>query len=1130
MCDNKKKFVQIHQHTDASMLDGIASIPKLVKKAKEYGHPALAITDHGNAANLFSFSKECKKEGIKPILGLEFYICNDLRARVSNKGRELEDKDYHQSTYIKNKQGYKNFCELTYRSFTDGYYYKPRIDFDSLFELKEGLMITSSCMASKTSQYIMSNRHKDAEDLFKKFLLQFKEDFYGEIQFNEVKGQKEINDFIIHLCKKYDVPLLIGGDVHYVDPNDNVLQDAVIRSKRNSSKNTEDESNPKGDWTIDARRLYYHNIEDYIQFNKDLGYNYDEKLLEQCFENSIKFSEKPDFEFETGKYHLPKINTGELSSKEYLEKITWEGITKRIEKRRELGEKISNDLIEQYEKRIEYELKVIDDLGVADYLLIVQDIINWEKDNDLYVGPGRGSVGGSCVAYGIGLSELCPITHELIFERFINPQRKTYPDIDWDSQNGAREQILNYLIGKYGQESVRNVVTFGLYGPKSALQDMSRGLNKNTGHDSILMRKISKLPGLEDTKGLKTFFETVKRISSDKEVLEWIDGNQDTIDFAQRLQGQLRQLGTHAGGILVTPGPIYNYIPVTRGSGNIVSAFKEADGSGKDLSELGILKLDVLGLKTLNIFKECVQQIKKDTGVDLKEKIKYLDLTDKKIIEYFASGNNFGIFQMDRSKMFTTKIKVDCFEDIVAINAINRPGPLEKFLDKYGYWKEIDKGTLKITQEELNEINNERYPFDFMKKVLSKTYGTLLFQEQFMLLVAEAANFDMGEADNFRRGIAWREDNPKYHTVAKYFEKLEKGMLEKGYTKDDVNKFVNYCRDFMGYSFNAIHAKLYSYITWQTLFFKVYYPAYFYAAMINQENDIEVYQEIIADARKNGIDFLPHSISKSNYQTAAEGEKAVRLGYQMIKGLGEAACKELEDLKLNECTTIDEVLMKPFKKVNSTQLQNLIDLGCFDEFDVDRGKLDVLKELYQDEKIEFWFTRQKQALRLETTPPSLKEYFDPTLCVKMALKVRGEDQPHIALINSLISQIKVKNENPDKIKKRTIKKQTELLGFSLLTDNIVQNYERGLQIKGILPIKDYDDPDAEYYFSVVKKDIKLSQKGKEYLQLTLNDGVSDHKAKCWTTIELEEGKVYYGKFKKDNYGLTLNSKGVYSVD
>src|SRR6185369_15675236 len=211
---------------------------------------------------------------------------------------------------------------------------------------------------------------------------------------------------------------------------------------------------------------------------------------------------------------------------------------------------------------------------------------------------------------------------------------------------GAREHILQYLISKYGQESVCNVVTFGLYGPKSALQDMSRGLNKNTGHDSILMRKISKLPGLEDTKGLKTFFETVKRISSDKEVLEWIDGNQDTIDFAQRLQGQLRQLGTHAGGILVTPGPIYNYIPVTRGSGNIVSAFKEADGSGKDLSELGILKLDVLGLKTLNIFKECVQQIKKDTGVDLKEKIKYLDLTDKKIIEYFASGNNFGIFQM----------------------------------------------------------------------------------------------------------------------------------------------------------------------------------------------------------------------------------------------------------------------------------------------------------------------------------------------------------------------------------------------------------------------------------------------------------------------------------------------------
>jgi len=375
-----------------------------------------------------------------------------------------------------------------------------------------------------------------------------------------------------------------------------------------------------------------------------------------------------------------------------------------------------------------------------------------------------------------------------------------------DFEQGSRDSILEYMIQEFGKESVINVGTHMLYAPKSALQDMSRGLNKTTGNDSILMRKITKLEGLEDTDNLKIFFDKVQRNTQDHDILEWLENNQDTIELAQKLLGQMRQLGTHAGGIVVTPGPIYDYIPVTKGGGNLVTAFKEADGSGKDLSELGILKLDILGLKTLNILKECVINIKKDHGIDLSEKIWYLDLNDKNIIDYFAEGNNFGVFQMDRSKMFTSKIKVDSFEDIVAINAINRPGPLEKFLNKYGYWKEIDKGTKEVTEEELEEVNKERYPYEFMEKVLSSTYGCLLFQEQFMFLVQEAADFDLGEADNFRRGIAWLPDNPKYYTVEGYYKKLEEGMTKKGYTKEDTDKFVQYCRDFAGYSFNRSHS------------------------------------------------------------------------------------------------------------------------------------------------------------------------------------------------------------------------------------------------------------------------------------------------------------------------------------
>lgn len=1521
MCE-KHNLVQLHLHTSASMLDGVNIPEKIIKKAKEYGHPAIAITDHGNPSNLFTFYKAAKKNGIKPILGLEFYINNDLRSRIPNRDRSLEERDYHQSIYIKNKEGYRNFCELTFRSFTEGYYYKPRIDFDSLFELSDGLMATSSCMASKTSQYIRSNRHKEAEEIFLKFRNKFGDDFVGEIQLNEVEGQKEINDYIIHLCNKYDVPLIIGGDVHYLNPEDNELQDAIIRSKRNTTAKTEDGKD--NDWVINARNLYYHQDSDYFRFNKEFGFNYDEKLITKCFENSIKFAEKPNFEFETGKYHLPKIKTEGMTSDDYLDKLTWEGIGKIIETRRELGEVFSDELISKYEERLTYELSVIKKMGISDYLLIVQDIINWEKRNGFYVGVGRGSCAGSAVCYAIGITGIDPVQRGLIFERFINPERIVFPDIDWDSEQGARDYILNYLVDTYGQESVCNVATFGLFGAKSGLQDMSRGLGKDTSHESILMRKISKIDGLDKATDLHKFFEVVRNTTTDKEIIEWLNDNVQTIDFAQKMMGQMRQLGVHAGGILVTPGPVYDFIPVTKGNGNLISAFQEADGSSKDLSELGLMKLDVLGLKTLNVLKECVQNIKNDTGLDLTDKIENLRLgnvDDENLIKAFATGNNHGIFQMDRSKMFTSRIKVDSFDDIVAINAMNRPGPLEKFLDKYGYWKQIDKGEIEVSQEELERVNKERYPFPFMEKVLSKTYGCLhedeliynpingyfetikniktgdkvisysvnekaykldtnnflidngkkevfnyilktgyelkvtadhkintvygemeinnafinkipillpktlnvidkqklttygkariiglllgdgsikstnigltntnqvilndfenliktefpecktyrtkkanrenvyfvnvtgkvkrknnlneflnelkikgcgsrnkfipkiffkctdeiklnllgglwdsdgsvnkyqayyrttsknlahdiititrqlgmlpilrnnknvytvilrntdfenikpyiltdykkeligenktyfncidknhintliknngytirgffrkynlnrksrgnfynsvllnkineilkieelennysieitkkenlginqvydlnikenpwfiagyggilvhnclLYQEQFMFLVEEIAGINLGEADNFRRGIAWLPDNPKYHTISKYFAQLEKGMQEKGYSKEDTELFVNFCRDFMGYSFNLAHAECYAYIAYQTLFFKTYYPAYFYAAMINNEDKIDKFQEIIADARKHKIEIKSHSINKSRYPTTVENGNTIRLGYNMIKGMGGAVEDELKVLNLHECKTLDEVLQKPFKKINTTMLQNLINLGCFDDFGIDRGKIETLKDLYQDTKIATWYTRTKQKLRRETMPSSLEKHFDPIIVLKTAMKTITEPNPHIVLINKLIDEIKTKKVSPESIAKKTEKTQKELIGFSLVKNPQLAKFEAAFSLKGILPLRDLEiNPNAEFYFSVVKMVIKQAKNGRDYLELFVNDGIGDYKVRCWSILDLDEGEAYYGKFKKDDFGITLIDRGVKKI-
>jgi DNA polymerase-3 subunit alpha len=747
------------------------------------------------------------------------------------------------------------------------------------------------------------------------------------------------------------------------------------------------------------------------------------------------------------------------------------------------------------------------------------------------------SAAGSLVAYALGITGLNPVEHGLIFERFINPNRPGMPDIDWDSEMGARENILEYLISKFGRESVVNVPTFGTYGPKSGLQAMSRGLRKDTGQDSILMRKITKIDGLEDTEDLHAFFKKVRERTSDSDIISWIDNNQDTIDFAQRLQGQITSLGTHAGGIVVTPGPIYNYCPVTRSSNNLVAAYKEADGSSKDLSELGILKLDVLGLKTLNILKECVTKIKDDTGEDLSEKIYFLPLDDEKIIKYFGTGNNYGIFQMDRSKMFTDRMKVDSFEDIIAINAMNRPGPLEKFLDKYGYWKAIDKGEIKLSADELAEVDAQRYPFEFMRKSLGQTYGALLYQEQFMQMIADVTGMTFGEADSFRRAIAWKTDNPKYYTVKGYFDRLEQSMIDKGYTKTDVEKFVQYCRDFMGYSFNKSHATTYAYVAWQTLYFKVYYPAYFYAAMINIAANIDEIQVIISDAKMNNITILAQSVKESEYMTRATNKTTIRLGFGMLKGMGDSTIEVSNSFK--NYKTLDELLRQKFKGINSTQFQNLIDIGAFDDYGVDRDMVLWLKDLHNDPKIKDWFIRKRQPLRIETCPETLTRKFNAEYCIKIALEAKKEapdpffdevtensKEPWDIMLEKLLSTVKTSELDKEKYSKETAKKQMELMGFSLIESPLAK-LESSLKIKGLLPLNEYSDPNKKYYFVVEKVERTLTKTGKPFLRLILNNGI---KAKCWKDINLEENECYYGLFKKDDFGFTLNDRETYKAE
>ena len=701
---------------------------------------------------------------------------------------------------------------------------------------------------------------------------------------------------------------------------------------------------------------------------------------------------------------------------------------------------------------------------------------------------------------------------------YIRVHNSAFPDIDLDVESGKREDIRKYLESKYGKDSVFGVVTYNLYLPKSALQDVSRGLGKDTSFMSTLMNEVSKLADLEHEKDLLTYFEKLSMSPNTSVTLQqWINENQDTIYWAQKLLGLTKNLGTHAGGLIITDGPIYDFIPVAK-SKEIVTAFREADSSTKDLSELGLLKLDILGLKTLNVINDCIKDVKSDTGVDISKKVKYLDLEDQNLYKKFSQGHNVGIFQFE-SPMISNLVKTinpDCFEDVVAVNSINRPGPLENFGPVYGKWK---RWTKENNIQELENIEHIRYPFEFMKEPLKETYGCLIYQEQFMLMVKAAAGFNMGEADSFRRAIGWDPNHPKYYTVKKYFDKLEEGMLNKGYSKEDVQTFIDYCNGFMGYSYVRAHGLCYAYIAMQCLFLKVYYPAYFYVNLLNSETQ-EKYQDIISDAIANGIQVLPPSITKSKNRFTVENGN-IRTGFQAIKGLGEAAYDEIVNLEISKCTTIWEVLEKPLKKVNKGIFKSLLECGAFDEFNIERERIEILQSLLKETKIQTWFTRKSGALSIEKMPECLFQFPEPEV-FRIAAEVKEQEIPWIKLIMGLVPYIKVKTLTEEQKDKRA----EDILGYSLLLAEKLGSLLKLAEKYSELNLQSLTSRTSEVdlcYFYVLKCTVSKTKAGKSYLTLKITDNHITISAKCWEMIDIKEGKAYVSNFKKDDWGYSLTN-------
>lgn len=1126
----KRPFVEVHAHSSYSLLDGTSKFKDYVKKLKELGHPGMALTDHGSACGTFQFYKELKSNGLKPIVGCEFYTVLDKELRVPQAKREVEYKDCHQSVYIQNTEGYINYNHLHYLANTEGYYYKPRVTFEELFHYNKGLIVTTGCMVNIVNQLLAAGKQRECEEWFKKYLGVFGDRFYGEIQFNEIYDkakfgvdQKETNNKIIELCNKYDVPVLIGGDIHYVEKGDDRLQDIVINVARGNDSGAES--------FIHARHLYFHDSEWIFKMNKEWGYNHCESFITECLDNSIALLDKINFEFDTKTDRYPKYQLTKTTSYEELKDLAEDGLYNRIVERKSRGEKFPKAKIQEYTERLNLELQVIKDKGYEDYFLIYQDLIKETLKAGYRVGPGRGSAAGSLLAYCTQICQVDPVKHGLYFERFLNPQRTAKPDIDSDFSVGGKEFVYNFLQEKYGKDCVIGVGTHSIYKGKVALKDAARGLGKDTGFQSVLMTHINKIPELDSFEGdLEEYFDNMQKTTSDIVVKDWIRDNKETIYYANKLMGATRQIGTHAGGIVVTPTPIWNHIPVTRAAQTVVTAYREADGSYKELSDLGLLKLDILGLSSLSIIQTAIDEIRTNTGKDISNDILYINLEDEKILKQIRDNNIYSIFQLDGGAQRLVKsIKPDCFEDICAISALNRPGPLETFGDKFGVWK---RKYLAGKEDDL--LTDPLYPkLDFMREVTKNTYGVLLYQEQFMFMVQKACDMDLGECDNFRRCIAWKEDHPKYYQLEEYFKRLGEGMLKKGYAEEDTKYFVDYCRKFLGYSFNRSHSLAYSYVSWQMLYLKTYYPAYYYAALFKYE-DAARYTELINDMVKNDIKLLPPSIIDSEWDFKALDEKTVRMGFQVIKGFGDTAYQEIKTLSKEIKSNISKFFKVDFKKVNKRAFEALLNTGCFDDWGLERNVLFTLHQLYNDEKIEKWFTRKKDALSIKTLPESLK-LFPEELLFSLVKKTKNDDWDALFNDNSNVTEDKTPwvtlvSNLAQYIKEKPLTKEEKdnefyaLTNFSILFLDKVKEVNEIYDKKKFARLNECKDENDYALWILTKVEEKVSSKGKRYQILEISDGENSiSNISYFRDYNFKRNHLYVSNIEQNKFGVSITN-------
>ena len=902
-------FVHLHNHTLYSLLDGASHLKDIMETAHKYKMPAVAMTDHGNMFGAIEFYLQAVSYGLKPIIGSEVYLAPE--SRFNKTARLGKDLSNHLVLLAKNEEGYKNLMKLVSIGYLEGFYYKPRVDIESLKKHSKGLIALSACLKGSIPRLLMSDRYDEAKKLATEFYEIFEGDFYLELQDHGMQEQKELNRLLIQLSKELNIPLVATNDVHYIKKEHAHAHEALLCLQ---TQTTLDDPNHM---RLQTDEFYFKSPEEMKELFKEVP---------EAIKNTIEITQKCNLELSFDKDYLPKFTPPKgLTNNKYLNQLCYEGAKNKFKN-------ISDEL----KKRLDYELNIIEKSGFTSYFLMVWDFVKFAKNQNIMVGPGRGSAAGSAVAYSLDITNIDPIKHDLMFERFLNPERISMPDIDIDFSDERRQEVIDYVTNKYGKQNVAQIITFGSMAARAVIRDVARATNFTYAEADKIAKLIPSDPKMTLTKALKLEPELNALYKNDERITQ-------LIDTAKILEGLKRHASMHAAGVVISEDELTNHVPLFKTSeGQITTSYDM-----ESLKKIGLVKMDFLGLKTLTVIEKSCKIIKRVDGVDID--INNLSLDDKKTYELLSKSKSLGVFQLESAGMrdLLRKLQPEAFDDIVALLALYRPGPLGSGLVDDFIHRKHGKSPVKYLHPKL-------------KPILEETYGVLLHQDQIMVMGVELAGFSFAQADILMRAISKKKPEQMEQLHGDFII----GAVKRGISEKIAENIFTLISHFTGYGFNKAHTTCYADIAYQTAYLKANYPIEFLTALLTSEkNNADKIALYIEDAKSFKIKILPPDVNESFAEfTVVKENNSIRFGLSAVKNVGEGAIDSIvkSRIKSGKFTSLYDFATRiDTRLVNHRVMESLIKCGAFSSFGLKRSQLmsildktlDAANKLHKDKAV-----------------------------------------------------------------------------------------------------------------------------------------------------------------------------------